>query len=117
MTISQTQTHSAMNTLNTNPKQPNFMAISDGTAPGFADAQIGKKKKASNLMPTIRFELNLEPPTSDKHSEFNYNKLVVKTLKLVKKKSKQSKLSNFNFELASGQTLTPRKNLSFGFMY
>lgn len=95
----------AMNTGNrssTNQKgsvvsKPNFEAISAGTAQGFADGtnvgQVGKKKKAANLMPTIRFELNLEPPTSDKCSEYNYNKLVVKTIKLVKKKSKQSKLS------------------------
>lgn len=105
MTISQMQTYMAMNTVNTNSTnqkaslvgKPNFQAISTGTAQGLADGtnvgQVGKKKKAANLMPTIRFELNLEPPTSDKCSEYNYNKLVVRTIKLVKKKSKQSKLS------------------------
>ncbi len=68
------------------------------TAQSFVDGKTDlKKKKSTDLMPTIRFELKLEPPTSDQFSEFNYNKLVVKTLKIVKKTSKSSKSSNFSF--------------------
>ncbi len=67
----------------------NFTAV-PSSAQQFVDSKNGlqKKKKSANLMPTIRFELDLEPPTSEKFSEFNYNKLVVKTIKIVKKKSK-----------------------------
>lgn len=120
MTISQIQTYTAMNTVNTNStsqkaslaSKPNFLAISTGTAQSFVDGtnvgQLGKKKKAPNLMPTIRFELNLEPPTSDKCSEYNYNKLVVKTIKLVKKKSKQSKLSKLVKLVVVGLRPSPR---------
>jgi hypothetical protein len=49
-----------------------------------------KKKRVPDLLPTIRFELKLEQPSSEQFSEFNYNKLVVKTLKIIKKKSKLS---------------------------
>ena len=53
-----------------------------------------KKKKQANLLPTIRFEIKLEKPSSDQFCEYNYNKLVVKTLKMVKKKSKKVIPSN-----------------------
>ena len=50
-----------------------------------------KKKRTQHLLPTIRFELKLEEPSSEQFCEFNYNKLVVKTLKIIKKKSKSNK--------------------------
>lgn len=71
------------------------------TAQSFVDGKNDlKKKKSADLMPTIRFELKLEPPTSDQFSEYNYNKLVVKTLKIIKKKSRPSKSSKYyiNFQ-------------------
>jgi hypothetical protein len=37
-------------------------------------------KKSEPLGPTIRFDLKLEKPSSDKFSKFNYNALVLKTL-------------------------------------
>ncbi len=69
------------------------------SAQEFVDSKNGlqKKKKSANIMPTIRFELNLEPPTSEKFSEFNYNKLVVKTIKIVKKKSKAAKSTSESY--------------------
>ena len=50
-----------------------------------------KKKRTQHLLPTIRFELKLEEPSSEQFCEFNYNKLVVKTLKIIKKKSRSNK--------------------------
>lgn len=68
----------------------NFMEV---TSAGSGPNGLQKKKKSANLMPTIRFELKLEPPTSEKCSEFNYNKLAVKTIKIVKKKTKSCRNS------------------------
>lgn len=50
-------------------------------------AGTSKKKKRRQELPTIRFDLNISKPSQDKFSEFNYNKIVLKTYKLLKKKS------------------------------
>jgi hypothetical protein len=47
-----------------------------------------KKKKPRQILPTIRFELNIDEPSSEKFTEFNYNKLAVKAFKTLKKKNK-----------------------------
>merc|ERR1712204_6599 len=52
----------------------------------------------------------LEPPTSDQFSEFNYNKLVVKTLKIVKKKSKSSKSEVSDMDEAQRKSQSINKN-------
>ena len=81
------------------------------TAQSFVDGKTDlKKKKTADLMPTIRFELKLEPPTSDQFSEFNYNKLVVKTLKIVKKKSKSSKSEVSDMDEAQRKSQSIKKN-------
>ncbi|CAF0779802.1 unnamed protein product [Brachionus calyciflorus] len=49
------------------------------------------KKKNQIEMPSIRFELRLEKPSSDKFSEFNFNKLCLKTFKTMKKLNKKNK--------------------------
>lgn len=43
---------------------------------------LGKRtaKNSEPLGPTIRFNLKLEKPSSEKFSKFNYNALVLKTL-------------------------------------
>ena len=55
-----------------------------------------KKKKARLIPPSIRLELNLEPPDSEKFTEFNYNKLILKTFKCFKKQAKKDKKVNVN---------------------
>ena len=55
-----------------------------------------KKKKARLIPPSIRLELNLEPPDSEKFTEFNYNKLILKTFKCFKKQAKKDKKTNVN---------------------
>jgi hypothetical protein len=50
-----------------------------------------KKKKQTNNYPTVRLELHIEKPSSDKFTEYNYNKLVLRTLKAAKKKNKIKK--------------------------
>lgn len=41
-------------------------------------------------VPSIRFEVPLEKPTSETFSEFNFNRLVLKTLKTFKRKAKRA---------------------------
>lgn len=50
-----------------------------------------KKKRDQLKLPTFRFELDLEKPSSDKFNEYNYNKLVVKSLKVFKKQKNKEK--------------------------
>jgi hypothetical protein len=48
-----------------------------------------KKKKAQRVQnPTIRFELEIEKPTSETFTQYNYNKLVLKTYRLLNKRKK-----------------------------
>lgn len=47
-----------------------------------------KKKKARVSMPTIRFEVTIEKPSADSFTELNYNKLALKTFKMLKKRNK-----------------------------
>ncbi|RNA33401.1 ubinuclein-1 isoform X1 [Brachionus plicatilis] len=47
------------------------------------------KKKNQIDFPSIRFELKLERPSSDKFSEFNYNKLCLRTFKAMKRIEKK----------------------------
>ncbi len=42
--------------------------------------ELRKGKRKRPLHPTIRFSVNIEKPSSETFSEFNYNKLVLKTL-------------------------------------
>ena len=55
-------------------------------APNIVDA---KKKKTRVIPPSIRLELTIEPPDSEKFTEFNYNKLILKTFKCFKKQSRK----------------------------
>ncbi len=42
--------------------------------------ELRKSKRKRPLHPTIRFSLSIEKPSSETFTEFNYNKLVLKTL-------------------------------------
>lgn len=57
-----------------------------------ASSTADKKLAASRRMqvPSIRFEVPLEKPTSETFSEFNFNRLVLKTLKTFKRKAKRA---------------------------
>lgn len=61
-----------------------------------ASSTADKKLAASRRLqvPSIRFDVALEKPTSEVFSEFNYNKLVLKALKTLKRKAKKSKTNN-----------------------
>ena len=58
-----------------------------------ASSTADKKLAASRRLqvPSIRFDVSLEKPTSEVFSEFNYNKLVLKALKTLKRKAKKTK--------------------------
>jgi hypothetical protein len=81
-----------------------------------------KKKKARLIPPSIRLELNLEPPDSEKFTEFNYNKLILKTFKCFKKQAKKDKkahvnttectLTNEDLSLLEGSVSIKRENIN-----
>ena len=101
--------HVANSTLIQQQQQANFKsamiaskATSVNPAPSanansFASASVShsivdaKKKKARLVPPSIRLELTIEPPDSQKFTEYNYNKLILKTFKFFKKQSKKEK--------------------------
>lgn len=58
-------------------------------------SSTGERKAARRLqIPTVRFEIPLEKPTTDEFNEFNYNKLVLKAFKSLKRKSSSVKNEN-----------------------
>jgi len=57
-------------------------------APGAAATSLKKKKIQRLENPTIRFELEIEKPTSETFTQYNYNKLVLKTYRLLNKRKK-----------------------------
>ena len=71
-----------------------------------------KKKKQPNVLPTIRFEIKLEKPSSEQFSELNYNKLVVKALKIVKKRSKKSSHTTTIEQTDATTTTTKKKTIT-----
>lgn len=74
--------------------QVNTMQMIPSSSSSTAHQMVVGDKKPSNERlqnPTIRFELSLEKPTSDEFNEFNYNKLALKALKQLKKKSDKLK--------------------------
>lgn len=60
---------------------------------------VEKKSQQNQLnLPTIRFELAINEPSQETFSEFNYNKLALKTLKQLKRKSDKVKSQKSNNE-------------------
>ena len=64
------------------------------TINGLVDSK--KNKKCRLAIPTIRFSLILEKPSSEKFTEFNYNKLMIKVLKFSKKQIIKSRSNIIN---------------------
>jgi hypothetical protein len=80
-------------TSNVQTQQPgasHFSTSSSNVPTSIVDA---KKKKARLVPPSIRLELTIEPPDSEKSTEYNYNKLILKAFKSFKKQAKKEKKS------------------------
>lgn len=77
-----------------------------------ASSTADKKLAASRRMqvPSIRFEVPLEKPTSETFSEFNFNRLVLKTLKTFKRKAKRAAKSSGNTNESGGAVALGKKD-------
>ena len=82
---------SGISSSNVAPKSNSTLLQMIPSDPVAINGEFTKKKTTAILLPTIRFELKLEKPSSEYFPEFNYNKLVLKSLKALKKKSKKAK--------------------------